>query len=118
MKNIAIISYADRYSNIAEDYERIAHSISEWKEVSDEDYSFILEAAYKNNMVVICREDYPIANFDYQQLINQGKGIVQKRQEDKIKREQAEIKRKEKLKSKEYAKKLELFNKLKEELKT
>lgn len=56
MREIAIVTYRDKYVNY-DDYERVVDSITDWTEVSEEDYKLLLSFSSKRNWTILERLD-------------------------------------------------------------
>ena len=117
---IAIITTRDIFSNYGEDHSVIVDSISDWQEVSHEDYALLCKAqarTYGAFHIIEQPTDTPkfIARTiaDYLKLAAEDE---KKAAEGKVKREKASIERKHKKELKDKESKLKLLKQLQEEL--
>lgn len=119
MRKIAIITTRDLYFNYDDDRHVIVDSITDWTEVSEEDYTLLNKAAnYRGGFAVI---EQPTAPKEFikktiEDYIKFEKAEQEKRDKEKKAREEAALQRKIKKELKDKKSKLALFNKLKEEL--
>lgn len=114
MKNIAIVYVSSGYD--FSDLDVIARSISEWQEVSDEDYKYII-AAQSAQYIVICREDFEQEKISIQNMIDTGKRILEDRAKKQRKYEEQRKRIKEKRNATLAQNKLKKLQKLTQELK-
>jgi hypothetical protein len=115
---IAIITSRDVYYGYDEDQVKIVESITDWEEVSDEDFKTLNFAAGRLGFVLI---EQPVDTKQFiAKTITQYKAIaeaeVKEAAAEKAKREQASLERKLKKELKTKESKIELLKKLKEEL--
>jgi len=115
---IAIITTKDFYYNYGDDRETIIRSITEWEEVSTEDFELLDKASYKLGFYLIeqplnTKEFVAKTIADYKALV---KKEATKEAEEKLKREEKARERKFKKELKDKESKIALLKKLQEEL--
>ena len=115
---IAIIKTKDMYYNYGDDNEMIAMSITNWSEVSDEDFGILQKAKYSRNFDIL---EQPVSTPEFvvqtvADYIKETRKAEEKEKEEKQKREAAALVRKHKKELKTRESKLELLKKLQAEL--
>lgn len=110
-------SYYDRYDDLISD--KFAESITDWDEVSDEDYECLTSWIRKQPVrdcsytILLTQIDREGLQMTIEQAIRQAKEDAAKRARDLERRELAKIKRKETLKNKELERDRKKLNSLK-----
>lgn len=115
---IAIITTQDVYYNYGDDHETLVKSITDWEEVSDEDFRMLQQASYKFNFFILEQPTDTKAFIaktisDYKELVKQE---AAKAAEEKRKREERAQQRKFQKELKDKESKKALLEKLKAEL--
>lgn len=115
---IAIITTQDVYHNYGDDHETLVKSITDWEEVSDEDFRMLQQASYKLNFFILEQPTDTKAFIaktisDYKELV---KKEAAKAAEEKRKREERAQQRKFQKELKDKESKKALLEKLKAEL--
>lgn len=115
---IAIITTQDVYYNYGDDHETLVKSITDWEEVSDEDFRMLQQASYKLNFFILEQPTDTKAFIaktisDYKELV---KKEAAKAAEEKRKREERAQQRKFQKELKDKESKKALLEKLKVEL--
>jgi len=115
---IAIIITKNCYYNYGDDYETILQSITNWEEVTDEEFDDLVQASYRMGFQIMEQPAEPkkfIAKTisDYKTLVKEEK---RKEAEEKKKRADAALVRKHKKELKDRESKLALIKKLQAEL--
>jgi hypothetical protein len=118
MRKVAIIKTEERYFNHGDDWDTIVKQITDWTEISDEDFVILNRAAYQHNFIVI---EQPIDQHGFiidtvASYIEQQRQKEIKEAEDKKKRAKAAMEKKLKKDLKDKESKLELYKKLQQEL--
>lgn len=116
MKNIALLSTREVYYNHGDDHDLIGKGISEWHEISDEDY-LALMAGIPSGIIVICRENLEKEKESIDHFIQKGKEVLEyKERQEQISKERLKKSIAKRLKTTN-EKKLKHFQELAKELK-
>lgn len=115
---IAIVQTRDIYTNYGDDYERIIHCITDWEEVTDEEFADLKLAGPYFEFTVL---EQPIDTRSFIDLTISKYKIIAKEQAERLDAEKKKstavaLERKHKKELKDKASKLKMFQKLKEEL--
>lgn len=116
MKKIAIISSSEVFDNYGDDYQLVAQSITDWSEVSDDDYSLLRSfCGNGNSYTLINRED--VKETFIPRLVSEFTALAkvekEKQELEKKKREEAKLNRELKKKAKTEEQERKLFESLK-----
>lgn len=114
MKNVAVVQVSNGYD--FSDLDVIARSISEWQEVLDEDYKYLITGQSAEH-IVICREDFEQEKISVQNMIDKGKRILENREKKQRKYEEKCKRIKEKRNATLAQNKLKKLQQLTQELK-
>ena len=118
-RKIAIITSRDVWYNYGDDHVRIIDSITDWEEISDENYNLLQKARSRLGHFEILEMPTEQENFiakTIAQYLTLAEEDAKKAEAEKKKREEAALARKHKKDLKDKESKLKLLKKLQEEL--
>ena len=117
MRKVAVFWTEDRYDKY-DDYEKIVTSITDWTEISDDDFLILQRASWKKNFTVV-EQPNPQPAFiakTIEDFLAEEHAALEKEAAAKKKRAAAALKKKLEKDLKDKESKIELFEKLKKEL--
>ena len=118
-RKIAVIKSSDR-SYSGDDSEFIAQHITEWVEISDEEYNAVLAWVNKQNRSYSGYHyrilQYLTPNLNIPEILKEAKELEKKRDEEKREKERKQKEKKENKEKKAIEEKRKLFEQLKKEL--
>jgi hypothetical protein len=118
MRKVAVFWTEDKYYNHGDDYERIISSVTDWEEITDEDFAILQRAGFKKGFTVIEQPIKPKIFIEQtiQDFLAEEHESMLKEAAAKKKRAEAAVKKRLEKDLKDKQSKIELFNKLKKEL--